>query len=232
MSVMNVMAEAPVWISINGQRRVILTCTPTALEALAMGHLLAEGWVRAATDVQSLMMVDGPGGARGIEVVIPAEQCAAAEALRRHQISHGCGIRHVLDCEPLRLRARSVGTATELGASFRALFSAADDASPTGGVHAAALCSADGGLRYTSADVARHSAVDRVLGVGLLAGDDPAKFGLLLTSRVSGTIALKAVRAGVAWLASRSLATPLARELAAAAGTPLLEQAARQERRP
>jgi FdhD protein len=232
MSVNSVMAEAPVWIAINGQRRVILTCTPTAVEALAMGHLLAEGWIRAATEVQSLMAVTGPGGARGVEAVIPAEQCAAAEALRRHQITHGCGIRHVLDCAPLLPRAAAVGVATELGASFRALFSAADEASPAGGVHAAALCSADGRLRHTSVDVARHCAVDRVLGLSLLAGDDPMKFGLLLTSRVSGNIALKAVRAGVAWLASRSLATPLARELAAAAGTPLLEQAARRERRP
>jgi formate dehydrogenase assembly factor FdhD len=71
-----------------------------------------------------------------------------------------------------------------------------------------------------------------VLGLSLLAGDNPASYGLLLTSRVSGVIALKAVRAGVAWLASRSLATPLARELAAAAGVPLLEQAARRERKP
>jgi FdhD protein len=228
----NALAEAPIWISINGERRMILTCTPTAVEALAMGHLLAEGWIRSVEDVQSLTTVDGPGGARGVAVVVPTELCTAAEALRRHQLTHGCGVRHFLDCETLRPRHTADEGAMELGALFRALFGAADTASPAGGVHAAALCGAGGGLRYTSVDVARHCAVDRVLGLSLLAGDNPAPYGLLLTSRVSGMIALKAVRAGVAWLASRSLATPLAREFAAAAGMPLLEQAARRERKP
>jgi FdhD protein len=239
VSVANALAEAPVWISVNGERRMGLTCTPTAVEALAVGHLLAEGWIRSLEDVQSLTTVDGPGGARGVAAVIPADLCAAANALRRHQMTHGCGVRHFLDCETLRPRHTADETALELdetalelGASFRALFGAADAASPTGGVHAVALCSADGGLRYTSVDVARHCAVDRVLGLSLLAGDNPASYGLLLTSRVSGMIALKAVRAGVAWLASRSLGTPLARELAGAEGMPLLEQAARRERKP
>jgi FdhD protein len=232
VSVSSALAEAPVWISVNGDRRVILTCTPTAVEALAMGYLLAEGWIRSLEDVQSLTAVDGPGGARGVAAVVPAELCAAVEALRRHQMTHGCGVRHFLDCETLRLRHTADEAALELGASFRALFGAADAASPAGGVHAAALCGVDGGLRYTAVDVARHCAVDRVVGLSLLAGDDPAQYGLLLTSRVSGMIALKAVRAGVAWLASRSLATPLARELAAAADMPLLEQAARRERKP
>jgi FdhD protein len=232
VSVSTALAEAPVWISVNGERRMIVTCTPMAVEALAMGHLLAEGWIRSSEDVRSLTGVDGPGGARGVAAVVPAELCAAAEALRRHQMRHGCGVRHFLDCETLRPRAAADRTAVELGEAFRALFGAADVASPAGGVHAAALCSADGGLRYTAVDVARHCAVDRVLGLSLLAGDSPAQYGLLLTSRVSGMIALKAVRAGVAWLASRSLATPLALELAAAAGMPLLEQAARRERKP
>jgi FdhD protein len=231
VSIFDALAEAPVWIAVNGKRRMILTCTPTAVEALAVGHLLAEGWIRSLEDVQSLTTVDGPGGARGVAAVVPAEVCAAAEALRRHQVRHGCGVRHFLDCDALRPRHTADETAMEPGASFRALFGAAGAASPAGGVHAVALCSSDGELRYTSVDVARHCAVDRVLGLSLLAGDNPAQFGLLLTSRVSGLIALKAIRVEVGWLASRSLATPLARELAAAAGMPLLEQAARRERK-
>jgi FdhD protein len=222
--------EAPVWIAVNGTRRIVLNCTPRLTTPLAAGHLLAEGWIRSAADLLDIVEVAGPGGACGVAVRTDAALVNAAERLRQHQTTHGCGLRHFLDCAPLAARPPAVQPPPELGAAFRTLFAAADDASPVGGVHAAALCTGAGELQHVAIDVARHCAVDRALGTALLAGDDPARFGLVLTSRVSAAIALKAARSGAAWIASRSLGTPLARELAAAAGLPLLEQAARRER--
>jgi FdhD protein len=221
--------EAPVWIRINGSRSILIVCSPTEIDALAIGHLLGGGWIRSTADVLALETVAGPGGACGVDVRIDDRIAAAATARHRHMLEHGCGPRHVLDCEDGRAALPDrphTSTTRDLTAPFRALFAAADLAAPAGGVHAAALC--DGtSLHHVSVDVARHCAVDRAVGLAMLAGDDLAQSGLVLTSRISGAIALKAVYAGVAWLASRSLATPLAREIAAAARLPLLERAAR-----
>jgi FdhD protein len=221
------MDEAPVWIAINDVRRVLLTCSPVDLEALAVGHLLAERWIGAATQVRALRVVDGPGGAFGVEVEIPEDSAAAAAALHRHRLAHGCGLRHVLDCEtPAARNPAPEQPPHALGDAFRALFAAADTAA-AGGVHAAGFCGVDGDLAAVAVDVARHCAVDRAIGRAAR-GDVSAAGGLLTSSRISGAIALKAAQAGVPWVASRSIATPLAREIAAALGVRLVEQAVRR----
>jgi FdhD protein len=220
------MNEAPVWLAINGVRRIMLVCSPLRLDALAAGHLLAEAWVEDIGEITSLREVAGPGGAHGVEVGIPAERVAAAESLRRHRIEHGCGLRHILDCGPSVRRVRDEAPPPDLGGAFRTLFAAAD-AAAGGGVHAAAFCDADGSLGSASIDVARHCAIDRAIGRAGLDAADTLR-GLVITSRISGAIALKAVHAGVPYVASRSIATPLAREIAAAGGVRLLEQAARR----
>jgi FdhD protein len=225
--------ESPVWISINGTRAALLVCSPSGIDALAVGHLIASGWIRSTAEILSVRTVPGPGGAMGVAIDVSEAAAEAARSARDHTLSHGCGPRHVLDCADGRASIpQHTDMATppaDLSAGFRALFAAADDASPTGGVHAAALTDGSA-LLHTAVDVARHCAVDRVIGRAALAGDDVARLGLVSTSRVSGAIALKAVHAGIAWVASRSVATPLAREIAAAALMPLVEQAARSRR--
>jgi FdhD protein len=223
--------EAPVWIAINDVRRVVLTCSPADPHALALGHLLSEGWVDSADRIRSITVEEGPGLCCGVSVQVDGPTVEVAERLRQHQLAHGCGLRHFLDCVAM---PRREGDPPDLGVDFatvfRSLFAAADAASPTGGVHAAALT--DGTrLLHVAIDVARHCAVDRALGNALRNGSPIAGLGLLATSRISGAIALKAIRANVLWAASRSLATPLARELAAAAGLTLHEQAARRQSR-
>jgi FdhD protein len=228
------MDEAPIWISINGARSALLVCSPSETDALAVGHLIGNGWISSRADVQALRTVTGPGGACGVELDIDPALATAAADLRRHVLEHGCGPRHVLDCAAGRTalhtqrRVPQPSTAAvDLSDAFRTLFAAADAASPQGGVHAAALC--DGSLLHHAAvDVARHCAVDRVIGLAALAGDDVSRWGLVLTSRISGVIALKAVHAGVGWVASRSIATPLAREIAHAAALPMHEHATRR----
>jgi FdhD protein len=223
--------EAPVWISVNGVRSIVLMCTPSETDALAVGHLIGAGWIDAASDILSLRTASGPGGACGVEVELDDDLADAGRARQRHARVHGCGPRHILDCAdgrhtiPRHSQVLAEPPPGGLADAFRALFAAADAASPEGGVHAAALFDGSA-LHHAAVDVARHCAVDRTIGIAALAGDDPAAFGLVATSRISGVIALKAVHARVSWAASRSIATSLAREIAAAAGMPLLERAA------
>lgn len=222
--------EQPVWIALNGVRRIVLSCSPHEPAALALGHLLAEGWIRSAADVHSLTVSsdEGADSARtGVSVQVDPEQLDAAELVRRHQTLHGCGLRHALDCDPYELSpVQPTAMPVDAVPLLRALFSMSDDVAPEGGVHAAAL--SDGvTLIAASVDVARHCAVDRSIGLGLASQDDLTAFGLVCTARVSGAMALKAIRARLGWISSRSIATSLARELADAYGLLLLERAGR-----
>jgi FdhD protein len=220
--------EAPFWIAVNGQRRAVLSCTAGGSESLAAGYLIGEGWVASAAEIDELVTEAGPGGSSGVRVTVPPGRVAQAAALLEHQMAHGCGLRHFLDCGDQAPTVSPGGPpADRLPEAFRDLFAAADAASPAGGVHAAALF--DGAsLRHGAVDVARHCAVDRAIGAGALADADLPRLGLLLTSRISAAMVLKAARARLPWIASRSVATPLARELAAAAGLVIHQNAARR----
>ena len=224
--------EQPVWIALNGVRRVVLSCSPHDVAALVLGHLLAEGWIRSPADLESLVVSaeDHEGGGPGVSAEIDPAQLDAVELVRRHQTLHGCGVRHHLDCDPYAvLPVESPAFPIDPVPLLRALFAEADDHAPQGGVHAAGL--SDGtDLFAVSIDVARHSAMDRAIGLGLREHGDLSTFGMVCTARISGGMALKAVRSRLGWIASRSIATSLAHEIAEAHGLLLMERAGRPPR--
>jgi FdhD protein len=88
----------------------------------------------------------------------------------------------------------------------------------TGGVHAAALATADGELLVVREDVGRHNAVDKVTGSRVLAGLSPAEACLVVSGRAGFELAQKAVATGVGALVSVGAPTSLAVDLATKAG--------------
>jgi len=95
--------------------------------------------------------------------------------------------------------------------------------SSTGGIHGAALVSADGEVLVVREDIGRHNAVDKVIGWALLAGRLPLSTALLVVSgRSSFEIVQKALRAGIPIVAGVSAASSLAVRLAEQAGLTLV----------
>lgn len=224
--------EVPWHLEVNRVRTFAGTFTPGRAHDLAAGRLIAEGFVRVPQHLQVVDSRTEKSGAVRIEATIDPALEDRARATLRHRSENGCGLLHFVHCEPEELgpapRAE-MPTATEFARIMRGLFTACDERYPDGGVHAAALWDGQE-LRFQSEDVGRHNTVDRVLGAAFLSHAGPTGLGLVLSARISGQMALAAARAGVAWVASRSVPTSLAVAIADVARLPLVARAAREAR--
>jgi formate dehydrogenase accessory protein FdhD len=95
-----------------------------------------------------------------------------------------------------------------------------------GGVHTGALMQ-ESELLALEEDVGRHNVVDKLIGRALQEDLAPADSVLLLSGRLSGSIAAKAARAGLAGLTSLSIPTSLAVRIASHSGLTLVGRARR-----
>jgi FdhD protein len=235
MSAAEAVAEASFWLEINGRRIGSWTCSPGDLPALIAGWLLAQGYLDPLRRPPSLEVVEDDG-ILGVRAILPVEQVLQGDLERRHRREHGCGLLYFVRCAPERVRRRASTppsappTREELLPLFRALFAASTRDRDLGGLHTAALTDGER-ILYQIDEVGRHNAVDKVIGRAILEGVDPGGLGLLTTARISGEIALKAARARLAWVASRSVPTTLALDIARIAQLPLLARAIGREPR-
>jgi FdhD protein len=107
---------------------------------------------------------------------------------------------------------------------FKELFALGVRYNETGGIHAAALTDGMTLLAHAE-DIGRHNAVDKVLGAMVMAGTRPDDLMLLVTGRISAELAFKAARARLGVVATPSVPSSLAVEIAQAAGVVLIGRA-------
>jgi FdhD protein len=198
---------------------------------LAVGFLVAEGIVRAEGDVVAVGPCGSPSRPTPNAIRVTLAGDADLGSLDRHGVTtSACGVCGKTSLDALRPTPTWPLPADEpvvAPSVIHGLPAALRDAQAvfrrTGGLHAAALFSADGALRCLREDVGRHNAVDKVVGASLLAGRLPAHDALLLVSgRASFELVLKAVMAGVPVLAAVGAPSSLAVSLAAESGLTLL----------
>jgi len=219
--------EVPVAIAYNGMPFAVMMLTPGDLEDFAIGFSLSEGIVEQPGDV-TIDAVETWIDGISVQLQVPS---AAAERLRSRrrnlQGRSGCGIcgnesiEAVLQPPPPLSRSLCIDV-DAIARAMDGLRNGQPLNAVTGATHAAGWARANGAIAMVREDVGRHNALDKLIGALHLADIDPRGGFVVVTSRASYEMALKAARAGVELLAAISAPTSLAIALADSAGQTLM----------
>jgi len=219
--------EVPVAFVYNDAPFAVMMATPADLEDFAQGFAVSEGIVEAFDDAQVTSVEHLLEGVE-IRVRIPQDRAEILQQRRRSMSGRsGCG---VCGSELLEAALRSpapVGegikvTASALQRALRELRGLQPLNARTGATHAAGWALADGRVVLVREDVGRHNALDKLIGAMHRTGHDPQAGFLVVTSRASYEMAMKAASAGIAFMAAISAPTALAISLAQRTGLTLL----------
>ena len=204
----HIASEIGFTLNVNEKQVVTLLCTPTELDAMAIGFLLSEGILNKR---ESLLDVQVDEETFTVSVILKDLPDDIDATFNRKTITSGCGrgITYT-DASSLRklpanrsLTRISPGEIKSLMEKFRsisALFL------KTGGVHSAALAD-QGQIELFAEDIGRHNAVDKLIGKAFLS-KIPIQDKILLSSgRISGEIMTKVIRNRIPILISRTAPT-------------------------
>ena len=215
-----VVCETHANLIINGLPYLSVMCLPQHLEEWAVGFMFSEGLIKTFAEVKSVKAThDG-------DVFVATHQPIITNKTEKRVLVSGCAhgtvnmaflnqanLPHLEEAHTL-----SYNEITEIMERFNKQSPIFNEA---GGVHSAALHFKSGnGLFFE--DIGRHNAVDKVIGAALME-NLPLNQGALLTSgRISTEIALKAIRAGVPFVISRSGPTSMSLAVAQKANMTLV----------
>jgi FdhD protein len=223
-----IVEEAPIALVYNASTYAVMMATPNDLEDFGIGFSLAEGIVERASDVRELQTEKN---ALGVEVrmwIDPAMAERLAEQRRRLAGPTGCGLCGAESLEAVRRPPRPAAASdARIGPAgvLRAMESLSQRQAlnqATRAAHAAGFARADGEVTLAREDVGRHNALDKLIGAMARAGSSAEAGAIVLSSRVSIEMVLKAAVAGAPFIIAASAPTSLAVETAEAAGITLI----------
>ena len=234
-----IVTEEPLEIRIsaagNSKTVAVTMRTPGADFELAAGFLFGEGVVTATPDIVGISYckdTDLPEEQLYNIVIVELRDVASVDLgpLERHfHISSACGVCGKSSLEAIEMRG--VGPVEPGPSLSSAVITSLPDLlrdaqrlfESTGGLHAAALFTAEGELVALREDVGRHNAVDKLVGWALLQDRLPLDDHILMVSgRSSFEIAQKAVTARIPVLCSVSAPSSLAIDVAREFGMTLV----------
>lgn len=215
---------------VSPQQTVAVTMrTPGADFELTAGFLYSEGVVSHREDIHQMSYcvdpnIDGDQRYNIINVALKDGLRPDLQPLERHFFTtSACGVCGKASIEALQLRGCPV-ISTDIQVPAQVIYNLPEQLrssqgifTATGGLHAAALFDNQGQLLSLREDVGRHNAVDKLVGLALLASELPLSNHIVMVSgRSSFEILQKCITAGVpivcAISAPSSLAVALAKE--------------------
>jgi FdhD protein len=228
--------EEPLELRIDGTAITVTMRTPGSDVELAQGFLLTEGVIGGRDDIARVEYCRGAGedGLNTYNVLdvrlTPGVPMPDVDVTRNFYTTSSCGVCGKGSIDAIRQISRhspgddpTVVSAETLTGMPDQLRSAQRVFASTGGLHGAALFTADGTMLVVREDIGRHNAVDKVIGWAVENQRVPLTGTVLLVSgRASFELTQKAVMAGIPLLAAVSAPSSLAVDLATQAGLTLV----------
>lgn len=221
--------EEPLEIRVRGRAISITMRTPGHDQELAAGFLLSEGIIHAGPDVLKIEACERNEAGNLVNVQLDPRVPVDFEKLTRHVFaSSSCGLCGTASIEAVRKQFAGIESdlcvnAQVLSGLPAQMAQAQAAFARTGGLHAAALFTAEGELVVIREDVGRHNAVDKVIGHAVLGNRLPLSHHILLVSgRTSFEILQKALAARIPVIAAVSAPSSLAVEFAESSGQTLV----------
>jgi FdhD protein len=225
--------EEPLELRVAGRPVGVTMRTPGNDFELAIGYCISERLVAGPDDVEAVRFCTPEGQAQEFNVLTvdlrPGVPVPDPSLDRLAVTSSSCGV-----CGKASIEAVTTACPTLAGDGLAvptAVLAAVPDRvreaqrvfDQTGGLHAAAVCDADGAVRCVREDVGRHNAVDKVIGWAATERRLPLTgMALFVSGRCSFEVVQKAAVAGVPLVAAVSAPTSLAVDLADQVGMTLV----------
>lgn len=220
--------ETPLAIRVNGASYAVMLMTPSDLEDFVYGFALAEGIIDRPDEILKTRVTDSSNG-RQLDIdIVPArwERLELRQQRRNMAGQSACGLcgldslSHIMEA----LTPVEHDLKIDAAAITKALHDL-DQHQPlnreTHSVHGAAWADLEGNIVFSREDVGRHNALDKLIGALLRGGHSLDQGFVVISSRCSFELVQKAVRGGIALIASVSAPTTMAVEIAEEMGVTL-----------
>lgn len=220
-----IISEAPVSLTVNGEAWLTFMCTPLDLEALAVGFLFNEGLIQSREEIADVRVCS-----TGDNVDVWTVKSLAKPSQWRRTTGCTGGVTSVdaqngLPWTP-EITNGGLLNPKQIDELIANLFEAQVLYKQSGGVHTSLLT--DGlGNRVTAEDIGRHNTLDKIAGRCLLETVHFERRILLTTGRISSEMLQKAARLQAAFVISRTSPSSLSISLAEKYGITLIGYARR-----
>ncbi len=218
-----VVREYALTLFLDGKEFITLLCTPSSLDCLAVGFLLSESVIRSKADIRKIKIDEE----KGIAYVDTFESSFIAKKLHgKRTLTTGCGkgstFYNAMDSLSCRRVSGEIELQSETVLELMKDFNKKSELFlNTGGVHSVALGDETGIILFHE-DVGRHNAMDKVIGEADLKDISLSDKIVLSSGRISSEMLIKAAKAGIPVIVSRSAPTDMAIELAEQLGITII----------
>jgi FdhD protein len=185
--------------------------------ALAMGFALSEGLIESLHDIKSLSVCPDNPKVVNVQLRHPDSVKVSRKNVVINSSCGICGPREILEDNALQLPTVAEGLylqRQDFAPLMEQMRRGQQIFRQTGGSHAAAIFDDTGKVLAVAEDLGRHNALDKAIGMVLLQRGSVANCGVVLSSRLSLEMVLKAVRTGLQMMLAVSAPTSLAIEVA------------------
>jgi len=211
-------------ISINGNELIRFACSPIDCEDLAIGFLFTEGIISRLEEINHI--IQNKKDYRIEFVLDERNKKLIDEWSNTRTMSSGCGQGVVSNLEHRRKNLKPVNfkvntNVKTLPSLFKHLVNNSEWYYRTGCIHSVSLFCDDGSVIIRE-DIGRHNAVDKVIGYALQCKFEFHNTILYSSGRISSDMMLKAARAQIPVVVSKTAPTSLAVDIANESGITLI----------